>query len=172
MEPGWGITCWGHYERTKFRCTRNHRQPLGLCSPERKIRRRPPWTFAGTWSGNGKITVKDGTSERIRCRSTNSAKGNALALSMRCASDSYKFDLASDIAAEGATISGSWNETSRGVVGSLSGKISGSNITATATSVGVTAALSIKTSGNALSVSIRSPGSEVSEVSVTMARGR
>jgi hypothetical protein len=128
--------------------------------------------FAGTWSGNGKITVQNGTSERIRCRSTNTAKGNSLALSMRCASDSYKFDLASDIAAEGANISGSWNETSRGVVGSLSGKISGSNITATATSVGVTAALSIKTSGNALSISIRSPGSEVSEVSVIMARGR
>jgi hypothetical protein len=91
---------------------------------------------------------------------------------MRCASDSYKFDLGSDIAAEGASISGSWNETSRGVMGSLSGKISGSNITATATSVGVTAALSIKTSGNALSISIRSPGSEVSEVSVIMARGR
>jgi hypothetical protein len=51
-------------------------------------------------------------------------------------------------------------------------QISGSNITATATSVGVTAALLIKTSGNALSVSIRSPGSEVSEVAVTMARGK
>ena len=128
--------------------------------------------FAGTWSGNGKITVKDGTSERIRCRSTNTAKGNSLALSLRCASDSYKFDLGSDIAAEGANISGSWNETSRGVIGSLSGKISGSNITATAISVGVTAALSIRTSGNALSVSIRSPGSEISEVAVTMARGK
>jgi len=32
--------------------------------------------------------------------------------------------------------------------------------------------LSIRTSGNSLSVTIRSPGSEVSEVSVTMARGR
>ena len=128
--------------------------------------------FAGTWSGNGKITVQNGTSERIRCRSSNTASGNALALSMRCASDSYKFDLASDIAADGASISGSWNETSRGVIGSLSGKISGNNITATATSVAVTAALSIRTSGNALSVSIRSPGSEVSEVAVTMARSK
>ena len=128
--------------------------------------------FAGNWSGNGKITVQNGTSERIRCRSSNSASGNGLNLSMRCASDSYTFNLGSEITADGSNVSGSWNETSRGVVGSLSGKISGSNITATATSVGVTAALSIKTSGNALSVSIRSPGSEVSEVSVTMARGR
>jgi hypothetical protein len=145
---------------------------LGFAPQSAKSADGPLAHFAGTWSGNGKITVKDGTSERIRCRSTNNAKGNALTLSMRCASDSYKFDLASDIAAEGANISGSWNETSRGVVGSLSGKISGSNITATATSVGVTAALSIKTSGNALSISIRSPGSEVSEVSVIMARGK
>ena len=128
--------------------------------------------FAGTWSGSGKITVQNGTSERIRCRSSNTASGNALALSMRCASDSYKFDLSSDIAAEGASISGSWNETSRGVIGALSGKISGSNITATATSVAVTAALSIRSSGNALSVSIRSPGSEISEVAVSMARSR
>ena len=145
---------------------------LGFAPQSAQAADGPLAHFAGTWSGNGKITVQNGTSERIRCRSTNSAKGNALTLSMRCASDSYKFDLGSDIAAEGANISGSWNETSRGVIGSLSGKISGSNITATATSVGVTAALSIRTSGNALSVSIRSPGSEISEVAVTMARGK
>ena len=44
-------------------------------------------------------------------------------LSLRCASDSYKFELASDITSEGGNISGSWNETTRGVVGSLSGKV-------------------------------------------------
>ena len=145
---------------------------FGFASPSTQAADGPLAHFAGTWSGNGKITVKDGTSERIRCRSTNTATGNALVLNMRCASDSYKFDLASDIAADGANISGSWNETSRGVIGALSGKISGSNITATATSAVVTAALSIRSSGNALSVSIRSPGSEVSEVAVTMARSK
>ena len=62
---------------------------------------------------------------------------NALALSLRCASDSYKFDLASDITTDGANISGSWNETTRGVIGSLSGKISGSNIRPPPHAVGV-----------------------------------
>ena len=145
---------------------------LGFTAQSAQSADGPLAHFAGTWSGNGKITVQNGTSERIRCRSSNTASGNALALSMRCASDSYNFNLGSDIAADGANISGSWNETSRGVIGSLSGKISGSNITATATSVGVTAALSIKTAGNALSILIRSPGSEVSEVAVTMARSK
>ena len=127
--------------------------------------------FVGNWSGSGKITVQNGSSERIRCRSSNTTNGKSLALSMRCASDSYKFELASDIANDGGNISGSWNETSRGVIGTLSGKITGSNIQATATAIGVTAALSIRVAGPALNVSLRSPGSEVSEVTVSMAKG-
>ena len=78
---------------------------------------------------------------------------------------------ASDITADGGNISGSWNETTRGVIGSLSGKVSGSNIQATANAVGFSAALAIRASGNSLSVSIRSPGSEISEVTVSMAKG-
>ena len=73
---------------------------LGFAPQSAKSADGPLGHFAGTWSGNGKITVKDGTSERIRCRSTNSAKGNALALSMRCASDSYKFEFQSDVTSE------------------------------------------------------------------------
>jgi hypothetical protein len=128
--------------------------------------------FAGNWSGSGKIVVKDGASERIRCRSNNSSKGDGLTLSLRCASDSYKFELASDISYEGGKISGSWNETSRGVVGSLSGQATASNIQATAQAIGFTAGLNIRATGNAMNVSIRSPGSEISEVSISMAKGR
>ena len=95
--------------------------------------------FAGSWSGAGKITVQNGSSERIRCRSSNNASGKAMTLSLRCASDSYKFELASDITSDGSNISGSWNETTRGVVGSLSGRATASNIQATANAVGFNA---------------------------------
>ncbi len=144
---------------------------LALTAQSSKAADGPLAQFAGNWSGNGKITVQNGTSERIRCRSSNTATGKGLVLSMRCASDSYKFELASDITSEAGNISGSWNETSRGVVGSLSGKFAGGHIQATATAIGVTAALSVRMAGPALSVSIRSPGSEVSEVTVSMAKG-
>ena len=90
-----------------------------------------------------------------------------MTLSLRCASDSYKFELASDITSDGSNISGSWNETTRGVVGSLSGRATASNIQATANAVGFNASLAIHSSGNSLSVLIRSPGSEISEVSVS-----
>lgn len=127
--------------------------------------------FAGNWSGSGKITVLNGSSERIRCRSGNNASGNGMSMSLRCASDSYKFELASDITSTGSgDISGSWNETTRGVMGSLSGKVNASTIQATANAVGFSASLAIRASGNSLSVSIRSPGSEISEVSIAMTK--
>src|SRR5438445_10191569 len=80
--------------------------------------------FAGNWTGQGKITVQNGSSERIRCRGTYRAgeSGMTLSLSLRCASDSYKFELASDVTYDGGAISGSWNETTRQVNGSLSGR--------------------------------------------------
>ena len=129
--------------------------------------------FAGSWSGGGKITVQNGSSERIRCRSSNgsNASGHALIMNLRCASDSYNFELASDINSDAGNISGSWNETTRGVVGSLSGRATASNIQATANAMGFNASLAIHSSGNSLSVLIRSPGSEISEVAVSMAKG-
>jgi hypothetical protein len=127
--------------------------------------------FAGSWSGAGTIEVRDGSRERIRCRGGNTESGNSLKLGLKCASDSYRFELTGDIAYDGGNISGSWGETTRGVYGSLSGRMSRGSIQATAHSAGVNASLSITSSGGRQNVSIRSPGSEVSEVSISMGRG-
>ena len=125
----------------------------------------------GNWSGSGTISVKDGARERIRCRGTNTGSGNSLKLGLVCASDSYKFELTSDISYEGGNVSGTWGETSRSVFGSLSGRMSGGQIQATAQSPSFSAMLSISTHGNRQSVVIRSPGSEIEEVAISMARG-
>ena len=128
--------------------------------------------FTGSWSGSGTITVQDGSRERIRCRgnyATNQS-GDTLTVGLRCASDSYKFELQSEITYDGGSISGTWNEASRQVYGSLAGRATKSHIQATAQSVGFSATLSLTTRGNSQSVSIKSPGSEVSEVAVSLAR--
>jgi hypothetical protein len=128
--------------------------------------------FAGNFAGAGTITVKDGSRERIRCRSGNAESGNALKLGLRCASDSYRFELTSDITSNGGNISGNWSETSRNVFGTLSGRVSGNSIQANAQSASFNAMISIQSHGNRLSVVIQSPGSEISEVTISMARGR
>ena len=78
---------------------------------------------------------------------------------------------ADHVAHNAGTISGQWNETTRSVVGSISGRLSGGDITAVATSAAFSANLAISTRGNQQSISIKSPGSEVSEVAMTLRRG-
>ena len=62
--------------------------------------------MAGNWSGGGTITLDDGSSERIRCRATYAvgAGGTGLNQTLTCASDSYKFNLASNVMAQGGAI--------------------------------------------------------------------
>jgi hypothetical protein len=144
---------------------------LGLSAQD--VRAEQPFAnFTGSWSGSGTITVQDGSRERIRCRGTYRAgdTGSTLSLSLRCASDSYKFELESDISYDGGIVSGNWNEASRKVYGALAGRATNNSIQATASAIGFTASLSLTTRGNNQSVSIRSPGSEISEVAISMAR--
>jgi hypothetical protein len=126
--------------------------------------------FMGNWSGSGTISVRDGGRERIRCRGSNTGGGNQLKLGLVCASDSYKFELQSDITYEGGNISGSWGEVTRSVYGSLSGNMSSNQIQALAQAAGFSATLSISTRGNRQQVLIRSPGSEISEVAISLGR--
>ena len=71
--------------------------------------------FNGAWSGTGTVALSDGTTERIRCKADYKVNGTGLGLkqSLRCASDSYKFDLTSDVTSNGGRLSGNWSEASR-----------------------------------------------------------
>jgi hypothetical protein len=129
--------------------------------------------LAGSWSGSGAIMMSNGARESIRCRATYAVGpgGNNLQQSLRCASDSYHFDLRSNVSAEGGTISGSWNEVTRNVAGRVSGRIRGTQIDALVDSPSFSAALTLVTQGHRQSVSIRSQGREFTGASITLTRG-
>ena len=114
--------------------------------------------MAGNWSGGGTVTLDDGSSERLRCRATYAvgASGNGLNQSLTCASDSYKFILASNVVAQGSALSGTWSESSRGVSGNLEGRGGNGNFQVIASAPGFTANLSLTTRGNKQSVVIKS----------------
>jgi hypothetical protein len=126
--------------------------------------------MAGSWSGGGAITLASGSHERIRCRAVYEAPGGGrtLALRLRCASDSYNFDLNANLTHNGDAISGSWSEISRNVSGSVSGRASGGTIQAVATSAVFSANLTLTTRGAKQSVSIRSQGTEFHEAAITL----
>ena len=58
--------------------------------------------LAGYWSGAGTVTLDDGSTERIRCRASYAVGDNGAGLNQTlvCASDSYKFDLKTNVIAE------------------------------------------------------------------------
>src|SRR5258705_1414854 len=113
--------------------------------------------MAGNWSGGGTVTVDDGSTERIRCRATYAVGngGNGLNQSLTCASDSYRFNLASNVVASGGSLSGTWSETGRGITGSLEGRGANGNFQVVASAPGFTANITLTTRGNRQSVVIR-----------------
>ena len=127
--------------------------------------------LAGVWSGGGTVALDDGSTERIRCRATYavSPAGTGLNQTLVCASDSYKFDLKTNVVAERETLSGSWSESSRGINGSLEGRASGGNFRVIATAPGFTADISLTTRGNRQSVVIRSE-SQFKGATITLSR--
>src|SRR5438270_538257 len=116
--------------------------------------------MAGNWAGGGTVTLDDGSTERIRCRASYAvgAGGNGLNLSLVCASDSYKFNLSSNVRASGGSLSGTWSESNRGINGTLEGRGANGNFQVVASAPGFNANITLQTSGNRQSVVIRAEG--------------
>jgi hypothetical protein len=133
---------------------------------------RPFAGFDGAWSGNGTVSLSDGSNEKLRCKAVYQVDETGLVLkqTLRCASDSYKFDLSSDVTSHGDHITGNWSETNRNISGSLLGTAGNGKIDVKVESAGFTANLSLRTTGNKQTVQIVSQG-DIRGVSITMVKG-
>src|SRR5260370_2679085 len=106
--------------------------------------------FEGAWVGNGTVARSGGTTERIRCKADYKVNGSGLGLkqNLHCASDSYKFDLSSDVTSQGDRISGNWSEASRNIFGNLQGTAGGGQIEVFVEASRFAAKLTLRTNGN------------------------
>ena len=144
---------------------------LALSTSAGHAQGRPFAGFDGAWSGSGTISLSDGSTERLRCRADYKVDKTGLGLkqTLRCASDSYRFDLASDVTSQGERVSGQWTETSRNVFGSLQGTAGGGRIDVMVEAPGFTASLTLRANGNRQTVQISSKG-DIRGVSITMVK--
>ncbi len=128
--------------------------------------------LSGAWSGPGTITLASGTKESIRCRATYNvdSSGANLQLMLRCASDSFKFELQSNVAHNDGEVSGTWAELTRRVGGTISGNATGNRIQINVQGM-LAANLAVNTRANQQSISIQAPGSEMSQVAISLNRG-
>ncbi len=131
-------------------------------------------SFEGNWTGTGTVTTDNGTKERLRCKAHYEvgSAGSTLAQNLTCASDSYKFNVVSNVTATpSGAIEGTWAETSRNASGHISGSIGPTQISANVAGLGFTARIGIAARGGKQSVTISPTGTDISNVSVTMAKG-
>ena len=130
--------------------------------------------LSGAWSGAGTVTMTSGATQRIRCKAsyTVNASGKAVQQSLRCASDSYRLEIRTNVVSEGGALSGSWAEATRGMSGNVSGRASGAKILANVAGAGFTARLDVRTQGDKQSVTLKPQGdTEVSAVSISLRKG-
>jgi hypothetical protein len=132
-----------------------------------------PFTgLSGHWSGAGSLASTSGTTERLRCRAfyEASADGAMLSQNLTCASDSYTFELRTDMRDEAGAIRGSWVEARRNVTGTIVGRARGGRIDASVQGPGFSATIALSTRGDRQSVTIRTDAAELSRVSIDLAR--
>lgn len=146
---------------------------LGIAGAPVQAAMSPFRAMAGSWAGGGVLTMANGGQERLRCRAAYDVDGggSAMRLNLKCASDSYNFDLASDVEYRGGAISGVWTEASRNASGSLEGQASGDRVEVAARGQSFSANLSLTTRGSRQIVSIRpQQGADITEVSLELNR--
>jgi hypothetical protein len=126
----------------------------------------------GAWTGNGTVLVGDGGSERIRCKATYTVDpaGNKLQQVIRCASDSYRFDLSSSVTNNGGALTGTWNEANRNINGGIEGRAGNGQYNALVTANGFAAELSMVARGNKQTIAISSKNTDLRGVQITLAR--
>jgi hypothetical protein len=85
--------------------------------------------LAGIWSGAGTVTYATGTQERLSCRVQYvQSNPNNLQQALRCASDSYNFQINANFDSANGRLSGSWSERFLNVAGSVSGTVASGRI--------------------------------------------
>ena len=129
--------------------------------------------LAGRWSGTGTVAA-DGRQERIRCRGYYAVSPDKTGLnqSLTCASDSYKFDIYSNVVDHDGRITGQWTEKSRNIVGGVTGQARGDRVETEVNAAGFSATLVATTKGDRQTVVITPHNYSISKVSVSLKRER
>jgi hypothetical protein len=148
-----------------------------LAWPQASVARHegPFARFAGDWRGAGKVVTTDGRAEAIGCRARSdvSEGGASFSQALVCASASYRFDIRINVVADGDSAKGTWQETTRGAGGNISGQVANGVFAGSVDGPGFTASATYRSNGRTLAVEIRPNGGAggIVSVEVSMRRG-
>ncbi len=124
-------------------------QPLGAAEAQ-----RPFAALAGSWAGRGTISTLGGV-EHATCTASYQVAANVAKLTFKCATESFRLNLASSVVEERGSISGTWSEQGFGTSGTVSGRASGDRLGFAANVAGAQVTLVIATQHDRQTVSLK-----------------
>jgi hypothetical protein len=146
---------------------------LAFSNPAQTQGSGPFSVMAGSWTGGGSLKVGNGVNESIRCRAQYrvGSTGATVTIELRCASDSYNFELHGNVRYQNGEVLGDWSERTRGTAGRVAGSIKGDQVNVRVEGQTFSALLSLTTRGDKQSIAITAPvGREMSEAKITLNR--
>jgi hypothetical protein len=127
-------------------------------------------TLVGSWSGSGRISYTDGSSEGIRCTAYHSGGGNDLRMAIQCRSDKNPIHMRSTLRISGSRASGTWEERTFNASGTASGSVGASSISLNISGGGFTGSMAVSFSKSSHSVNISTQGIAMSRASISFSR--
>ncbi len=127
-------------------------------------------SLSGDWAGDGNVATKAGSNESIRCRAkyTVNDRGDYLQQALRCASDSYKFEISSTMSYSNGGIVGTWADAIANVAGQLTGNVYPDRIKGSVNGSLFSASVAVITDGTRQSVNIEPTGTSIKAITITM----
>lgn len=127
----------------------------------------------GVWAGVGTVTYASGTKERLRCRVQYVQNDpNNLQQALRCASDSYKFQINAYFDHANGKIAGIWSEVTQDIRGTLTGSAEAGHIIGALQGPGFVAEIDVTTRGNRQRVKIEAELQEIRSVDIEVRKGK
>jgi hypothetical protein len=130
----------------------------------------PVETLAGAWSGSGRITYTDGSSESIRCTSYYTGSGTNLRMAIQCQSDRNPIHIRSSLRIDGRRATGQWEERTFNASGSASGSVGSNSMSLSVAGGGFNGTMNVSFSRSSHSVTITTEGIAMRRASMQMSR--
>ena len=100
-------------------------QALSSWAPASAEEPSPFAKVAGRWLGEGRLGIRDGPTENVKCRVTYilSEQGQQVRQTIRCATESGSVEVQSTVTHAAGVLTGTWKELSRDWSGGLTGSV-------------------------------------------------
>lgn len=145
---------------------------FGLATVPARAADNPFSELVGQWTGKGIVTYASGTKERLTCRVRYDQNASDTILqTLRCASDSYKFQINAFYRNTEGKLNGHWEELTLQISGSISGNVTNAGkITGDLHGPGFQASVLVDTKGDTQTVNIAADNQDIRSVSVSVRR--